>query len=123
MNHTDIANTFSNQQKLIDLAMIFWSIKKYSNKLITENNLEEKSRPLKSNIAKFETLLNSLNIQVIDYTNQKYNEGMNIDIIDTIKTDTTEAIIKETIEPSIIINDFLIKRARVIKEISRSENE
>ena len=57
------------------------------------------------------------------YTNQKYNEGMNLDVIDTVKTDTEFDKIKETIEPSIVINGVLVKRARVIKEISRSENE
>ena len=116
-------NTLGNQQNLIELALAFWSIKKYSNKLISENKLEEKSRPLRSNLSKFESLLNSLNVKIIDYTNQKYNEGMNVDIIDTVKSDTSESFIKETIEPSITINDILVKRARVIKEINRSNNE
>lgn len=118
----DLSNTLENWQKQIDLALIFWSIKKYSNKLISENGLEDKSRPLKSNIAKFENLLASLNIKIVDYTNQKYNEGMNIDIIDTVKTDTSVDIIRETIEPSIIIEGNLVKKARVIKEINGGEN-
>ena len=48
---------------------------------------------------------------------------MNLDVIDTVKTDTGFDKIKETIEPSIVINGVLVKRARVIEEISRSENE
>ena len=118
----DKSNIFATQ-KQIDLALIVWSLKKYSNKLINENSLEEKSRPLKSNLAKLEQFLNSLNISIIDYTDQKYNEGMNLDVIDTIKTDTEFDKIKETIEPSIVINDVLVKKARVIKEICRGENE
>lgn len=119
----DSDSMISSQQNLIDIALTFWSIKKYSSKLISENNLEEKSRPLKSNFAKFENLLNSINVKIFDYTNQKYNEGMNVDIIDTVKSDTPVSFIKETIEPSIIINDILVKRARVIKEINRSQDE
>ncbi len=119
----DSDSMISSQQNLIDIALTFWSIKKYSSKLISENNLEEKSRPLKSNLAKFENLLNSINVKIFDYTNQKYNEGMNVDIIDTVKSDTPVSFIKETIEPSIIINDILVKRARVIKEINRSQDE
>ena len=118
----DKSNIFATQ-KQIDLALIVWSLKKYSNKLINENSLEEKSRPLKSNLAKLEQFLNSLNISIIDYTDQKYNEGMNLDVIDSIQTDTEFDKIKETIEPSIIIDGVLVKRARVIKEICRGENE
>ena len=118
----DKSNIFTIQ-KQVELALISWSLKKYSYKLINENSLNDKSRPLKSNLAKLEQFLNSLNISIIDYTNQKYNEGMNLDVIDTVKTDTEFDKIKETIEPSIVINGVLVKRARVIKEISRSENE
>ena len=98
-------------------------MQKYSNKLIIENDLVDKSRPLKSNLSKLESFLNDFGVQIIDYTNQKYNDGMNVDIIDTIKTDISEPSIKETIEPSITINGILVKRARVIKEINRSQNE
>ena len=122
-NLEDVKKDSFSTQKQIDLALIVWSLKKYSNKLINENSLEEKSRPLKSNLAKLEQFLNSLNISIIDYTDQKYNEGMNLDVIDTIKTDTEFDKIKETIEPSIVINGVLVKRARVIKEICRGENE
>lgn len=96
----DKSNIFTTQ-KHVELALIAWSLKKYSNKLINENSLEEKSRPLKSNLAKLEQFLNSLNISIIDYTDQKYNEGMNLDVIDTIKTDTEFDKIKETIEPCV----------------------
>ena len=123
INLEDVESDSFSTQKQIDLALIVWSLKKYSNKLINENSLEEKSRPLKSNLAKLEQFLNSLNISIIDYTDQKYNEGMNLDVIDTIKTDTEFDKIKETIEPSIVINGVLVKKARVIKEICRGENE
>ena len=42
-----------NRQIITDLAVTFWSIKKYANKLVTENKLGDKSRPLISNITKF----------------------------------------------------------------------
>lgn len=112
-----------NRQIIADLSVTFWSIKKYANKLIAENKLEDKSRPLISNITKFENILKSLNIEIIDYTNQKYNEGMNVNIIDTKRTDVQTDMISETIEPSVIINGELVKKASVIKEISRSKNE
>ena len=122
-NGYDENDIIFTQQKLINLAQITWSIQKYSNKLIVENDLTDKSRPLKSNLSKLESFLNDFGVQIIDYTNQKYNDGMNVDIIDTVKTDISEPSIKETIEPSITINGTLVKKARVIKEINRSDNE
>ena len=47
---------------------------------------------------------------------------MNIDIINTVKSDIKYPIIKETIEPSIIYNGELISKAKVIKEINGDEN-
>jgi len=108
---------------LFELAMISWAIKKYADKLVQDNNLENKSRPLYSNIVKLTNFLKNAGVEIIDYTGQKYNESMNIDVIDTIKSDVREAIIKETVEPTILYDNKLIKRARIIKEINRSCNE
>ena len=65
INLEDVESDSFSTQKQIDLALIVWSLKKYSNKLINENSLEEKSRPLKSNLAKLEQFLNSLNILLL----------------------------------------------------------
>ena len=55
----DKSNIFTTQ-KQVELALISWSLKKYSYKLINENSLDDKSRPLKSNLAKLEQFLNAL---------------------------------------------------------------
>lgn len=106
-----VENAFT-EQNLLDLAMIYFSINKYANKLITENNLKDKARPLQSNIAKIVKFLANFKVEVIDYAGYKFNDSLNIDIIDTIKSDTKFEFISETIEPSIIINQKLVKFQR-----------
>ena len=107
----------------INLALIVHSLKKYSKKLIDENNLVDKSRPLNTSLNKLDEFIRLLGIETFDYTGQKYNEGMNVIIVDTVKTDTTVDIIRETIEPTVIIDGNLVKKARVIKEINGGNNE
>lgn len=113
-----VENAFT-EQNLLDLAMIYFSINKYANKLITENNLKDKARPLQSNIAKIVNFLANFKVEIIDYAGHKFNDSLNIDIIDTIKSDTKFEFISETIEPSIIINQKLVKKAKIIKEIPK----
>lgn len=107
-----VENAFT-EQNLLDLAMIYFSINKYANKLITENNLKDKARPLQSNIAKIVKFLANFKVEVIDYADYKFNDSLNIDIIDTIKSDTKFEFISETIEPSIIINQKLVKKQKL----------
>ena len=113
-----VENAFT-EQNLLDLAMIYFSINKYANKLITENNLKDKARPPQSNIAKIVKFLANFKVEIIDYAGYKFNDSLNIDIIDTIKSDTKFEFISETIEPTIIINQKLVKKAKIIKEIPK----
>lgn len=46
---------------------------------------------------------------------------MNVEIIDTIQTNTQEPFIKETIEPSIIYKGQLLHKARIIKAINKEQ--
>lgn len=117
---SDKTLTLENQ---INLALIVHSLKKYSQKLVDENNLSDKSRPINTSLSKLEEFIRSLGIETFDYTGQKYNEGMNVIIVDTVKTDTAVDIIRETIEPAVIIDGNLVKKARVVKEINGGNNE
>lgn len=109
-------------QHLIDCALAIWQIEKHLKSI--DDNLGIKIRPINSGITKILSVLNQYHIEIKDYTGEKYNEGMNIDIIDTIKnSNAKEARIIETISPTIICNGQIVKKARVIKEIGASENE
>ena len=53
--------------------------------------------------------------EVIDYTGQVYNEGMNLDILSTEKDpDLKQSIISETHEPAVTHKGILVRKAKVI---------
>ena len=110
--------------QLADMATTLWTLKKHLNKLLRENNLENKSRAISSNLNKLETILNSCGYEITNYEiGQKYNDGMNVDILDVIKSDTPFPIIKDIIEPTILYNGQIIKKAKIIKEINGDKDE
>ena len=115
-------NISPSVQQFKDLIIALFILKKHINKIALESNLESKFRPVTSAISKIENILKIFGFEIVDYTGQKYNDGMNIDIINTVKSDIKYPIIKETIEPSIIYNGELISKAKVIKEINGDEN-
>ena len=83
-----------------------------------------------------------MGVEIIDYEGAKFNDGMNVEIIDTIKipnadtsklattlensantsnadtTAPTTPFVSECIEPSIIYQNQLLHKARIIKAIS-----
>ena len=79
------------------------------------------TRAITSSIKRVYELLESHQIVIKDYTNTKYNDGLNIDVVECVRvdavdsTDTSEMIL-ETLSPSIIINGEIYKKAKVIKE-------
>lgn len=118
--------TMENERypQLADMATTLWTLKKHLNKLLRENNLENKSRAISSNLNKLETILNSCGYEITSYDiGQKYNDGMNVDILDVIKSDTPFSIIKDIIEPTILYNGQIIKKAKIIKEVNGEKDE
>lgn len=115
--------TLMDTQQMVDLILAISNLRKHTDKLLVEHNLEDKSRPFKSNFSKIENIFKFLGFETIDYTNQKYNEGMNVEIVSTIKSDVNISVIKETIEPSIIYKGELLRKAKIIKEIKGDKNE
>lgn len=113
----DSAQKTDNEIILEDFAVCIWRIEKHINKLL-ENFSDEKKKPISSSISKAYELLKKYGIEVEDYTNRKYNEGMNVEIIAVENREVSkDEIIKEVISPSIIINGEIKQKARVIKEI------
>lgn len=110
-----------NLAQIKDLALTSWALKKYTHKLLDENALQDKARALLSQISKLENFLQSLEISILDLSGAKFIEGMNVEVLDTIKSDIKEPIIKENIEPSIVFKGEIIHKARIIKEIPKDE--
>ncbi len=54
-------------------------------------------------------------IEIRDYTNQKFNEGLNLDILSVEKDPAiAEPMVKETVEPTILCKGQVVKKAKII---------
>src|SRR6185437_1109806 len=111
----DVQNSVSDQTKdLIELAIEIWRMEQRLNKAmssITENQKEL----FDNSIQKFKKYLNKNNIEIVDHTNQTFNEGRNVEIISIEKDNTiSESIIKQTMEPTIIYKDQVVHKGKVI---------
>ena len=99
---------------LVELAIEIWRIEKRLAKAEGSLN-EDQNKAFENSVAKLRRYLEKNDITVADYTDQKYNEGLNLDILSIEKDSSiTESIIKETHEPAVMHKGQLIKKAKVV---------
>lgn len=100
--------------ELIDLAVEVWRIEQRVTKSassLPENHL----KGLENSIQKLRRYLEKYDIEIVDYKNQKYNDGLNLDILSVEKDPTLpESMVKETVEPTIIYKGQVVRRAKII---------
>jgi len=99
---------------LIELAVDIWRMEQRLNKVISF--IPENQKALFENsIQKLKRYLNKNDIEIIDHTNQTFNEGRNLDIIAVEKDfDISESIIKQTVEPTIMCKSQVVHKGKVI---------
>lgn len=104
----------SQIKDLIELAVEIWRMEQRLNKVMS--SIPENQKELFDNsIQKFKKYLNKNNIEIVDHTNQTFNEGRNVEIISIEKDNTiSESIIKQTMEPTIIYKDQVVHKGKVI---------
>ena len=99
---------------VVELAVEVWRMN--SRIVKTGDGLTEvQKRPIMSSLQKFTKFLDRYDIKIVDHTGEKYNEGMNVDVLSFEKDPRIKnPIIKETIEPSIICNGYVVKKGKVV---------
>ncbi len=99
---------------LVDLAVEVWRMEQRvakSASSLPENQL----KGLENSIQKLKRYLEKYDIEIVDYKNQKYNEGLNLDILSVEKDPTLpEPMIKETVEPTIMLKGQVVRKAKII---------
>jgi len=100
--------------ELIDLAVEVWRIEQRIAK--SASSLPEAQlKGLENSAQKLKRYLEKYDIEIIDYKNQKYNEGLNLDILSVEKDPTLQhSIVKETIEPTIMCKGQVVRKAKII---------
>ena len=103
-----------SSQSLVELAVEVWRLEKRLQKS-SESLSEDQNKAFDNSLAKLQRYLEKNDISLTDYTDKKYNEGMNLDILSIEKDpDIPHSIIKETHEPAVLHKGQLIKKAKVV---------
>lgn len=103
-----------SSQSLVELAVEVWRLKKRLQKS-SESLSEDQNKAFENSLTKLQRYLEKNDISLTDYTDKKYNEGMNLDILSIEKDpDIPHSIIKETHEPAVLHKGQLIKKAKVV---------
>jgi hypothetical protein len=129
--HSSVTPKFLNvsieTNDLIELAIEVWRLESRINRNLS--TLPENQREtLVNSVQKLKRYLNKNDIEVIDYTNQKYTEGRNLEILAVEKDPhVTQPIIKETKEPTVLCKGQVVRKGKVIllanSEVSKVQNE
>jgi len=103
-----------NTSSLVELAVEVWRLEKRLAK--AEPSLsDDQNKALQNSVAKMRRYLDRNDITFVDYTDQKFNEGLNLEILSKEKDPKLrESIIKETHEPAVMHKGQLIKKAKVV---------
>ena len=95
---------------LIELSIEIWRLEKRLTKILPDLEDNQKETIINS-IQKLKRYLDKNDIELIDHTNHKFNEGRNLDIL-YVKKDPSisEPIIEETMEPTVMYRGQMKKR-------------
>ena len=109
--HLDMSE---NVKGLIALSIEIWKISKRINSVAPELK-DNQISALNSSIQKLQKYLDRNDIEIIDHEGQKYNDGINLDVLSVEKDLSLKyPIIKETVEPSIIYKGNIVHKAKII---------
>ena len=99
---------------LVELAIELWRMERRLNKAIA-NLPEDQKEMLNNSMQKMKRYLDKKDIEILDHTDQKYDEGQNLEILAVEKDSKAgEPMIKETKEPTILYKGQVIHIGKVI---------
>jgi multisubunit Na+/H+ antiporter MnhE subunit len=107
-------NLSPSTDDFIQFAIEVWRIEQRMIKI--QNILpENQKKGVENSTKKLKRYFEKYDIEIIDYTNQKFNDGLNLDVLSVEKKpNITEPIIKETIEPTIMYRGQVVRKAKII---------
>lgn len=100
--------------KLVDLAVDHWRLKKHIEKIKPQLSTEDAKR-VDNSIRRMENYLHENDIEVNDYAGRSANDGINVEVVSVEQDPSIEKpIIKETIVPAVTYKGSLRKKSQVI---------
>src|SRR3989344_4871338 len=99
---------------LIELSIEIWRLENRINKIFT-NISESQKESVTNSIQKIKRYLEKNDIEILDHTNKKFNEDINLEILAVEKDPSiTEPMIKETKEPTIMYRGHVVRKGKVV---------
>lgn len=107
-------NLNASVTELVELATEVWRIEKRLAK-VADILPENQRKGLENSVHKFKRYISNYDIEIVDYTNQKFNDGLNLDVLSVEKDQSvTTPTVKETVEPTILVKGQVVKKAKII---------
>ena len=103
---------------LVKIAVTSWQLQKKLNNGKDKDEIKETSyEKCKYSVERIINQLSELEITVNSRQGQKYNDGMNIDVMARVgNAEFKNELIKETMEPEVLLRGKIIKKEKVIIE-------
>jgi hypothetical protein len=100
--------------ELVDLAIEVWRVEQRISKS-APNLPENQLKGLENSVQKLRRYLERYDVEIVDYKNQKFNEGLNLDILSIEKDPSLpQPMVKETVEPTIMCKGQVVRKAKII---------
>lgn len=101
-------------KQIVDLAIEVWRLENRITR--SQDKLSDADKTaFKHSFIKLKRFLEVNDIEVKDHTNEKYNEGLNYELISVEKDESAkESRIKETVEPTVLCKGQVVNRAKVV---------
>ena len=100
-----------NTDDFMQFAVEIWRLEQHVTKTTDSLSENEHSR-LTNSVEKMKRYLEKYDIAIVDYTGQKFNDGLNIDVMSG-KVENG-VIIKQTVEPTIMYRGQIVRKAKII---------
>ena len=99
---------------LVELAIDYWRLEHRMGKVFVSMEKNQKEN-LESSLQRIKRYLDKNDIAIIDHTNQKYDEGQNLEIL-AVEHDPKAEVdtIKETKEPTVLLKGQVIHIGKII---------
>jgi len=99
---------------LVELAVEIWRMEQRIAKSASSLP-EQQLKGLDNSIQKLKRYISKYDIEIVDYKNQKYNDGFNLDILSVEKDSSlSEPIIKEIVGPTVLCKGQVVRKAKII---------
>lgn len=112
-------NLSPSTDDFVNFAIEAWRLKQKLSRL--ENLSESQRKGVDSSIDKILRYFDRYDVEVVDYTGKKFNDGLNLDVLSKEKDLTIDVPkVKETVEPTVLYRGQVVRKGKIIVATNES---